>query len=613
MMRRKSSAGWREGYLRAAVATGTFVVVTTELLSVASGLTRPALAILWAMAIVTGFPILLRRRPELPRWRMVDALLAAGIAAVLAIVATVALLSPPNSSDAMAYHLPRVLFWAQQRSVHFFATPYLNQIMLQPFAEYLMLHTYILSGGDHFVNLIQWFGCVTSVIGVSLLTRHFGAGPRGQTIAALICATLPNGILQASGAKNDYVMAGWLVAAAFFLLEAPTSTMVESIFAGLALGLAIGTKATAYLYAPPLILAMVIPAWRWWMHRLPAVFAIVGCVLALNLPQFARNIDLSGSPLGFDSAFGDGRFRWRNETLGWRQTLSNLIRNSTEQVAFRDPRWNQKLYDTALAAHRYIGADVNDPATTWLWAKFEPPRNANHEANTPNRWQVPLLMICFAALFFKREWRPMLFYAIALVAGFLLFCVYLKWQPFMARMFLPLFVLASPIAGVLIEKIQPAAIPILLCLFLLNNARPYLFENWVRPLKGPQSVLRTSRDQNYFSDMKQWDDRDSYFQSADAAAKLDCSLYGVDVNDYQLEYPFEALLKERKPQARFVHTGVRGPSLKYATAEKPCAVLCLDCAGDTDRIDLYRGFGAREQIGKFLLFPPPERGAEPRP
>lgn len=653
---------WRDGYLRAAVALGAMLVIITEALSAGTAITRAGLIAAWSAAAVAAAIFIVRKvrgvRAGLQYHAgqaarhastngIVDALLMASIAAVLGIVAFTALLSPPNSADAMAYHLPRVVYWAEQHSVRFFPTPYLNQIMLQPFAEYFMLQSYVISGGDRFVNLGQWFGCATSIVAVSLLARHFGAGRRGQILAALFCATLPNGILQASGAKNDYLMAAWLAAALCFLVRSDSAP--DAVLAGLALGLAIGTKATAYLYAPPLLLAVLLPAWRGVMKKgtdrwgspgktphpdgwgwgrgvaigdravspvfrpgnirtavLRTAGIVAACALALNLPQFLRNIDLSGSPLGFDSAFGDGRFRWRNESFGWRQTASNLIRNTTEQLGARSQRSNKFVYDMALAVHRAIGADENDPATTWPDATYQPPRNANHETNVPNRWHLLILIACLPALWSRP--RALLLYTLALATGFVLFCFYLKWQPFMARMFLPLFVLASPVAGVVGERIRPAALQVpcilLLSLFLINNTRPYLFENWTRPLKGPHSLLHTSRDSNYLSDMTQWEESKWLVPAVDATANLSCSTIGIDINHFQLEYPFQALLRERKPGTNFVHTGVRNVSMKYAppVADPPCAIMCLDCAGDAGSLDLYRGFGPPRQIGRFLLF-----------
>jgi 4-amino-4-deoxy-L-arabinose transferase-like glycosyltransferase len=471
----------------------------------------------------------------------------------------------------MAYHLPRVLFWAQQHSVAFFPTPYLNQIMLQPFAEYLMLQTYILSGGDHFIDLIQWFGCLTSIVAVAAIAKQFGADLRGQLLAALFCTTLPNGILQATGAKNDYVLAAWLACAAYFLLRAREGDRADAIFAGLALGLALGTKATAYLFAPGLILALAILAWRWWRSH-PASIALIGlCALAPNLPQYARNINLSGSPLGFDSAHGDGRFRWQNEKFGWQATVSNILRHSTEQLGARSERWNHGLYDAVVSTHRKLGIDVNDPATTWLWTNYEPPRNTNHETNAPNRWHLAILAGCFLVM----PWRSprLLLYLCGLIAGFVLFCFYLKWQPFMARMFLPLFVLACPAVSI----IRPKILQLALVALLLDTAKPYLFENWVRPLKGPHSILRASRDDQYFNDLHSLNIQAQYFAEVDAAARSGCSLIGIDINELQLEYPFEVLLRERNPIVQFVHVNVANQSKKYEKPDqpKPCLIVKL--------------------------------------
>jgi hypothetical protein len=556
-------------YLKCSVALGAFAVAVTEVLGVTHALTRPALLIAWTLAAVAVLRT--SRKPSFTPPGLVNGVLIALIAAILGMLGFIALKSPPNSTDAMAYHLPRVLFWAQQRSVNFFPTPYLNQIMLQPFAEYLMLQTYIISGGDRLINLGQWFGCLTSIVAVAAIAKEFGAGLRGQLLAALFCATIPNGILQASGAKNDYLLAAWLACAAYFLLRAPAGNRSDTIFAGLALGLALGTKATAYLFAPGLILAIVIPAWKWWREHRTSIALIALPALALNLPQYVRNIDLSGSPLGFDSAQGDGKFRWKNERFGWQATVSNILRHSSEQLGVRSDRWNRGLFDSVVSFHRYLGLDPNDPSTTFLWSRYEPPRNANHETNAPNRWHLAILALCFLAM----PWRAprLFFYLCGLAAGFVLFCAYLKWQPYMARMFLPLFVLACP--AVII--IRPPILQLALVVLLLDTAKPYLLANWVRPLKGPHSILRTTRDDQYFNDLHQWNIQDKYIEEVDAAARSGCPLIGIDINELQLEYPFEVLLRERNPHVQFVHVNVTNQSKKYEKPSQPtpCRIVKL--------------------------------------
>ena len=608
---------WRDAALRALVLLGLLVASITEGLGAFGELQRLPLMAAWsAVVVIAALLAVLRSWPRrFPQFSLsnvapLDAIAILGVIAIAAILAVIAWISPPNSADAMAYHMPRVLYWAQQRSVSFFPTPYYNQIMLQPLAEYFALHTFILSGGDHFVNFVQWLGMAGSIVCVSSIAQQFGAGTRGQTIAALFCATLPNGILQASGAKNDYLLALWLACLTYFALRyVEKHEGAELLYAGCSLGLALLTKATAYLFIPGVLLALAAPAWRSFgsarLIRI-AVFLTV-CALAINGPQYLRNIDLSGSPLGFDSAQGDGFFRWRNESFGWRQTASNLLRNSADQLGARSPRWNQGVYDAVLRVHTWIHAGANDPGTTWRWTEYQPPRNANHEANANNRWHLLILLIVAIALAARFRdtgalWR--FGYLASLLLGFVLFSFYLKWQPFQARLLLPLFVLAAPVAGAEIEKLRPALLQWVVCLFLLNNARPYLFENWIRPLEGPNSILHTRRDDNYFSDLGQFHNRDSYTAALKAVDASGCGTVGIDSTVFQLEYPFEALLRETNPQAQFVHTGVSNASAKYAAGqiEQPCAVLCMNCAGSPERLRLYSSFGRTVQAGEFVIF-----------
>jgi 4-amino-4-deoxy-L-arabinose transferase-like glycosyltransferase len=641
--------GWRDRFLRAAVAFGLTVVLLNELLSVFGALRRGPVVAGWSLALLAALARGWRGRRPAP-WEgmrppaVVIILLAlAGCLAIVLVTGITAAFSPPNSTDAMAYHLPRVVYWAEQGSLRFFPTPYLTQIMLQPMAEYWMLDGYLLSGGDWFVNFDQWFAALACIIGVSAVARLFGASARGQAIAAVFCATLPAGILAASGAKNDYVMAMWAVAAVYFALRlrnaltgestcptphagpesgagdsacqpAASHLSIDALFFGVAVGLALLTKATAYLFLPWPIAAVLLPT-VWRERRRAARFALVAlfCALAVNLPHYWRNWDLSGSALGFDSAQGDGLFRWRNETFGWKQTVSNMLRHTAEQLGGRSNRWNQDVHDFVLAAHHGLGIDVNDPATTTRWSVYEPPRNANHETNAPNRWHLLLLAAVACVLAWRsvrgRDRRRAV-YSLALVCGFVAFCAYLKWAPFVARYQLPLFVLGAPLAAVIGEFgwrwLRPLWMQLAVCLFLLSGARLPALQNWVRPLRGPNSVFRVPRQDQYFSDMGQWNNRASYFAAAGLIEGSSCKTIGIDIHNLQLEYPLQALIRASRPDVQFVHTAVENVSRRYApsVAAAPCAIACLDCLGDEPRLNLYSAFPTRVITGKFILLLP---------
>lgn len=576
----------RDFLLRVLVAFGAVTALLTEALSPFHWLRRTPLAVAWIVIALAACGLIYKRVPVLPKavFRPLEAAIALAIAAIASIAGLTAIVSPPNSADAMAYHLPRVVYWAQSGSVAFFPTPYLNQIMLQPMAEYFMLHTYVLSGGDHFINLVAWAAFVGCIVGVSAVATAGGLGSRGQAFAALFCATLPNAILQASGAKNDMLLAFWMVCVVYFTARR------NAPFTALSIGLALATKATAYLFLPAVLVFQIAG-----LRRVRTAACLFAGILAINGPQYFRNLRLSGSPLGYDSAQANGFFRWRNEYFGWKPTVSNALRHTSEQLGARSFAWNEAVYNTVIDIHRALNIDPQDPGATWRGSRYQPPVNANHEANANNRWH--LLAIAVAALFAAatraRAWT---LYAAGLLLAFTLFCAYLKWQPFLARLELPLFILAAPLAAFLLQSIRPVVVPIAICLYLISGARLALFENWTRPLKGPHSLFATARDDSYFRDMVQWNNRASYLESVGRTARSGCATVGIDISENQLEYPFQALLRERHPAVRFVHTGVE------PIPSPPCAVLCADCVGNLKKIAMYSSIGPPAEIGRFLLF-----------
>lgn len=585
---------------------GASTVLVTEALSPFHWLRPFPLAGAWLAIGAVLAVYLYRGMPGRQRFpvRPAEAAITAAIAAIAALAGLTAALSAPNSYDAMAYHLPRVVYWAQAGSVAFFPTPYFTQISLPPMTEYAMLQTYVLSGGDRFVNLIVAGAFAACIAGVSCLAGALGANSKGQALAAFCCATLPNAILQASGAKNDTLLALWLVCAAYFALRR------NWFFLGLSFGLAVATKSTAYVFAPPLVASVLAIQWlqgqrpRW----VAVAFALTAGALLLNTPQYWRNLQFSGSPLGYDSPYGKGGpYRWANARFGWKPTVSNALRNLSDQLGDRSPRWNQAEFNAILRIHRALHIDPQDRDTTWAFLQFAPPVLTAHEGNANNRWHLLLMASGMAlALWWalrRRDWVWFL-YGSGLFLAFLLFSFYLKWEASGGRMLLPLFILGSPLGGMLLATIRPAPVTVLLCLFLLAGARLPLLKNWVRPLMGPHNVFTTPRDEQYYMDMLPLNDRRWQLQAIDLTVRSGCDSVGLDVSGDDAEYPFQALLRARNPAVRFLHVGVANPSARYYPAEVPklCAVLCMHCGGNPAKVAEYEGVGKPIELERSLLF-----------
>lgn len=588
-------------FLRLLTAAGALTVLSTEILGAFHAIGPLPLALVWCAAAIAA-ALALRGRIAPPRLDLGSGAVLVVIGGILALTALTALACPPNSVDAFGYHLSRVVWWAQQRSVEFFPTHYLPQLFMPPMAEYAMLHSFVLTGGDRLVNLVQWTGFAGSIAAAALLAREFGCGHSAQYFAALFCATLPNAILQASGAKNDCVLALWLAAAACFALRwRREPTVAAAVWLGLALGLALATKATAWLFAPPALLCLLAPALRTHPRELARAAALVAlCVVALNGPQWRRNPAAFGSPLGPATAQADQdpHYRWTVERPGLGATLSNAVRHLSQQLGSRDERQNQRAYRSALNLHGLFGLDPNDPATTWPETQFAPPRNANHEADAPNRVHLITLFLAFAILVHRRG--QLFAWSLALLAAFLLVCATLKYQPYFSRVFVPLFVLGAPLAAAGVQRVmRPAILQTFFALLLLDQTRHPLLHNWTRPLDGPGNVLETAREPNYFRDMAQFHTGyEDYRRAADAIVAQPCALAGIDNQRFHLEYPLQILLRRRDPAVRFVHTGIAGAPAQPA----PCAVVCLGCAADGAKRAAYAGWGEPVELGPHLLY-----------
>jgi hypothetical protein len=629
---RKEYVDWRRALLGAAVFCGTSVVVITEALSVGQLLTRTAVAISWLAICVAEFLVLKFRKVRASqivksaessagtldgaaKWML------AGAGAIALLIGITAIVAPPNMWDAMDYHLPRVMMWMSNHSVRFFATPDYAQVIWGPWAEYAMMHTYLLWGSDRFVNMIQFLSMIGSLIGVSLIAKSLGATPRGQVLAAVVCVTIPEGVLEASGPMNTYVEAFWMSATVAFLLswnEDPG--WFNLVCAGLSAALALLTKGTAYIFLPFIVLAC------WWMGSASARIRFLKCaapllllVLVVNAPQYLRCYELTGSPLGVPLADGGNRMNHRVVPVSLKGALANSLRNVSFHFGTPSQCFNSWIEQTFRRSIKGIGADPDDPKMIWKnGGPFRINRTSLSEINAGNPLHFLLLSIAIALAMRKDgrgTGRKDLWYALGIVAAFFLFSTLIIWQVWSSRYELPLFVLGAALTGSILEQRFARKVGTTIGFLLLVSALPFALLNHHRSLVRwshgndvyhPRSVL-------YFNDLHETL-APTYIAVADAVNKLNCGSIAFDsyINRSDLGedprsffvYPLMELTHADGLTRSVWYSGVNNLTSRYSERDRhpaPCAVICLDCARVPAKWDEYRSVGGRASVFDYIV------------
>jgi 4-amino-4-deoxy-L-arabinose transferase-like glycosyltransferase len=623
---------WREAMLGAAALCGTSVVAITEILSLRLWLTRDGVTAAWLLVCTGAFlwwRAALKKEQDIqtaeelrldqPMDQAMKYLLAGGGLIVL-LVALIAFVAPPSAWDAMSYHLPRVVMWMSNRSVHFFPTPDYSHLIFGPWSEYAMMHTYLLWGTDRFVNFVELFCFIGCAIGVSWIAQMLGAKARGQALAALACITIPVGVLEASGALNTYVVSFWIMTTVAFLLRWNSDPgWFNTICVGLSAGLAILTKGHAYVYLPFLVLA----CWRAGSPPTRILFlkrsaAILLLIVSVDAGQFVRCYELTGSPIGLPFADGGPRLHWRMDRHDPRALAANVIRNSAIYLSVPLDSLNVRMDRAVRRTMEELGMDPDDPLSVWPDYPFHLDHFSMHELHAVNPIHFALLVLSIGVVFVKRRDLSLGvgLYALALLLGFLFFCFTLRWQNAQSRHHLPLFVLDAALVGLLFERFLSRKAADVLGVIVLAYALPFALSNRTRSLVPwhkvddvyhPRSIL-------YFNDQHE-DLTPSFIAAADFVNQTNCP--NVAVEEYTNKaaseeedeksfyaYPIFPLIHADGRRRTVWYTGVRNLSMRYETRSRhgnACAVVCLDCVNVPQKWADYRGVGGRASVYGYIV------------
>jgi hypothetical protein len=225
---------------------------------------------------------------------------AAGVAALVELF--LGLTVAPNTYDGLMYHLSRAAMWIQDGSVFGMDGGTIYETQHQPVGEFLYAWTMLLLEGDRFAALVQWLAALGCGLVVYEGARMIGYARSAAAFAAAVFLTMPQIVVQASSTFVDLPAALFVGAFAIFAIRWLRDRAAgDLVVAALALGLAVGTKGTAFLAAPALLLLIgaEIRRVRPSPGRLAAGAAVVAAgTLLLGGSKYIENAIETGSPQG---------------------------------------------------------------------------------------------------------------------------------------------------------------------------------------------------------------------------------------------------------------------------------------------------------------------------
>ncbi len=366
-----------------------------------------------------------------PLGRSLKLLLGAGASFYL-LLWLLAYILPDAENDGLWYHNPTLHFWALKGYVHWIKVdtcPFWNELIDYSWNGYAkgveLINFTILraTGINRFLNAVNLPFLPLGVLGIVCLAALFGTRTSWAVGAGLLFLVVPNNICHA---VNAYI--GSAVASSYIALFAAAALVIRRLQGrkipwrylpalGCALGLGLGSKGTAVVLLPLLILALggsalLISRKENWLLRI-AIFLSLAVIIAGLVGGFwyIRNYIHKGSPLNPIGLRLGGHQIFPGVKIPFQFPPPNTPRNrSWPQITRVLYSWldNPEDWRTALTEVSHNSGGIGLlwlfgclPALIWLLGKagkqtlFPQP-----EEDPPYRLILPALTLMAAVMFF---------------------------------------------------------------------------------------------------------------------------------------------------------------------------------------------------------------------
>ena len=400
---------------------------------------------------------------------------------------------PANNWDSMAYHLPRIEHWIQNKNVYPYSTNIVRQVLTSPLSEYMIANFQILAGTDAFSNLVQFASFIFILFSGTLIFSVLKIGLKGQLFLLLALLSIPMVLFQAATTQTDLLASFFFLSFILFgllVIQSEHNLKTNFIFLALSLTLGILTKYHIAIFASPIVIYLLIDILKKKNNK-NTIFALLVSVLTVTIilvPLFLRNIYFFGNITGKE--LFDENSTIVNSTISIQNMLSNNFKHIVDFISIPINGYNNILFSFNHTLHNIIGVSEDMPGNNWAGEPFTVNNYLNEDTAGSIIHAALIVLSLFLVFKSKHKTKLLLLFAYCFVA-FSLYGLLFRYTPFDLRLLLPILLFMIIISAYIIYTSITNKLIIngLMFLFLVISIFPIYF-NRAKPIIGNPFYLR---------------------------------------------------------------------------------------------------------------------------
>ena len=376
----------------------------------------------------------------------------------------------PYNNDSMAYHLPRVMHWAQQKSVNHYAAHYYLQVSSPVLGDYIHLNNYVLSNySDEYICLNQCFSYLINGILIYQIAKMIGCKKQWATVAVIVFFALPITFGEALNTQVDLMTPLFVLSLVLYIIylkryieefKNSKKLLYISFCMGICTGLSFLSKYTSAFAMIPFIIWLLIICLKnkIAINKIFICFLFGGVsALVIFIPEALRMMKTFGS-LFSESVSSGQMVETLNPKLIFLCFVKNLCSNLSGHYLYKSKTIVIKFVNVLA---RILGVNIVDPRISYYdFYDINEPFEYNHDLANGNviviLFLLSILLLLIKRIQVKKEESKNVIefggYVVSAFFAFIIFLSVLKFTTHRARYEITFFALLCPAVCLIFQQ-----------------------------------------------------------------------------------------------------------------------------------------------------------------